>query len=259
MEGLYMKKILVLVLLGLSALAFADKPAPHFIHNKKKPKVVITLPPPPPLVIMPMPIPPDKVLPPSLIVITPTVLLPPVVKLPIKVCKFCPSEGSVVTNLHLSIGIGVQQPWASGIAGVRLEFPKIFLGVEPFISIPYGIGMDGLIYAYRGKFVQFYPLSIGFMLNWNYGNSTTFPSYLSDPDIARLIDLRLGMGLQIKLACHVKLAIDLRTSIPDPVKLSRDDGVCQFCSNSTAHALDTKTAVANAFAQTQFIVGLLFW
>lgn len=56
--------------------------------------------------------------------------------------------------------------------------------------------------------------------------------FLSDQDINRVIDLRLGMGVQIKVSCHVKLTIDWRVSIPDPVKLYNEDSVCLTCGKS---------------------------
>jgi hypothetical protein len=163
----------------------------------------------------------------------------------------------------LAIGVGAQAPWSTGLIGARLEFPSAYLGLEPFLSLPYGGGVDGLVYAYRGKTVQFYPLSVGFMLNWNYHSDHdaffgTKARFLSDQDIDRLIDLRVGAGLQVKVACGVKLTIDWRVSIPDPVKLAREDGVCHNCGTHGSRALDAGAAVGNAFAQSQLLVGVLF-
>jgi hypothetical protein len=251
-----MKKIiLALTLCCFATPAFADKPAPHPVHHKQHKKVTVVTPPadvPPvvaPPVVEPTPPPPVVVAPPPPVVVAP----PPVVVLPPKVCKLCPPEGSVVPNLHLAVGVGAQDPWASGLVGIRVEFPKAYLGLEPFISIPYGVGLDGMVYAYRGKVVQFYPLSVGFMFNFAYNNNNLF---LSDRDINRVIDLRLGAGVQVKLACHVKLALDWRVSIPDPVKLANENGVCRNCGGRSL-ALDAPAAVGNAFAQSQLLLGVL--
>jgi len=260
-----MKKImLALALCCIAAPAFADKPAPPPVRHKKH-KVVIVV---PPVEVPPVVVPPVEPTPPPVVVVPPpppVVVAPPpaVVVLPPKVCKIgCPPEGRVFQpNLHLGIGVGVQPPYASGLIGARLEFPSVYLGLEPFISPTVGVGVDGLVYAYRGKVVQFYPLSVGFIINWNYNQSSgTFgmqDRFLSVQDVNRVIDLRVGAGIQIKLACHVKLAIDWRVSIPDPVKLAREDGVCHTCGEHGSRALDAGAAVGNAFAQSQLILGVL--
>lgn len=257
-----MKKIIVALMLSCFAVpAFADKPAPRppVFHKKKHKKVYCILPPTalPPVVAPPV----VPVAPPVVVVVPPTpvvVVAPPVV---VPLCVVgCPPEGVVNTSLHLAVGVGAQNPWVSGLAGVRVEFPKVYLGLEPFVSVPYGVGLDGMVYAYRGKVVQFYPLSVGFMLNFNYNKDPVFgkTKFLSDQDVNRVVDLRLGAGLQIKLACKIKLAIDWRVSIPDPVKLANNNGICRECATNGARALDAGTATKNAFAQSQVLVGILF-
>ena len=264
-----MKKLIVaLALCCMAAPAFADKPAPPPVHHKKHKKVTVVTPPveAPPVVVPPVetptPPPPVVVAPPPPAVVVP----PPVVKLPPKVVCLkakCPDYENqvVIPSAHLAVGVGVQEPWASGLLGLRLEFPKAYLGLEPFVSIPYGAGVDGMVYAYRGKVVQFYPLSVGFMLNWNYNQSTgafgTHDRFLSVQDVNRLIDLRVGAGVQVKLACHVLLALDWRANIPDPVKLARENGVCHNCGGAGSRALDAGAVVGNAFAQSQLYLGIL--
>jgi hypothetical protein len=261
-----MKKVILALLCCMAVPAFADKPAPPPVHHKKHKKVTVVTPPveAPPVVVPPVetptPPPPVVVIPP----LPPPAVVPPRPVLPPKVCKkeecppegtwFGPTTGAVVPNVHIAVGLGAQNPWASGLAGARIEFPKAYLGLEPFISMPNGFGVDGLVYAYRGKTVQFYPLSVGFMLNFAYNNNHLF---LSDTDINRVIDLRLGLGVQIKLVCHLKLAIDWRVSIPDPLKLANENGVCHNCGNHAVR-LDAPTAIGNAFAQSQLLIGLLF-
>lgn len=261
-----MKKVILALALCLVAVpSFADKPAPHIPHKKPRKKVVV-IPPPvevvPPVVVAP---PPPVEEPPPVVV--PPPVTPPVAKLPPKkVClkPTCPDYENkvVIPSGHLGVGVGVQAPWASGLVGVRLEFPKAYVGLEPFLSVPFGAGIDGMVYAYRGKVVQFYPLSVGFMLNFNYNQSQgvfgTSNKFLSIQNVDRLIDLRVGAGLQVKVACHVSLTFDWRVSIPDPVKLANEDGVCRFCSkNGNAYALDAGAVVGNAFAESQFMVGVL--
>lgn len=260
-----MKKVILALatLCCFAAPAFADKPAPPPVHHKKRHKKVVVVSPPPPVappVVVEPPVtpPPVVVAPPPPVVVTPKPVF-----VPHKLCGLkptCPDweEKNFVASAHLAIGAGAQAPWASGLLGVRMEFPKLYLGIEPFVSLPYGVGVDGMVYAYRGKVVQFYPLSVGFMVNWNQsGVFGTNVKYLSDNDINRIIDLRLGAGLQIKLACHVSLALDWRVSIPDPVKLGREDNVCESCGTHGSRKLDANTAVGNAFAQSQLLVGIL--
>jgi len=263
------KVILAFVLCCFTAPAFADKPAPPPVHHKKHKKVTVVTPPAevPPVVAPPVeeptPPPPVVVAPPPPVVVPPPA--PPVVVLPPKVVclkEKCPDYESlaVIPEGHLAVGVGAQAPWSSGLLGLRLEFPKAYFGLEPFVSIPFGAGVDGLVYAYRGKVVQFYPLSVGFMLNFNYNQASgAFGSpnrFLSDQDVNRLIDLRVGAGLQFKVACHVLLTLDWRASIPDPVKLARENGVCQNCGGAS-RALDAGAAVGNAFAQSQLLLGVL--
>lgn len=251
-----MNKIILAVLVCLSIPAFADKPAPHIIRHKKHKKIAVVVPPMPPVVVVVPPLSPE--VPP--VIVPPEDFIPPPLSPIIKPCKVCAPYGDVVYNLHLAIGVGVKQPYASGLVGFRVEFPKVYLGVEPFISIPFGIGVDGLVYAYRGKVVQFYPLSVGFMLNFNYNNPNGVLGknrFLSDQDINRVVDLRLGLGAQFRLACKWRLSLDLRTSIPDPAKLIRENGICHNCVDGSV-ALNSRHAVANAFGATQLLVGVLF-
>jgi len=263
-----MKKV-ILVLATLCcfvAPAFADKPAPP-PHKKHKHKVTVVVPPPAP-VSPPVVEAPPVVLPPPVVVPPPAPVPPPKpVFVPKKICGLkptCPDWESrkFIPEAHLAVGVGAQAPWASGLLGLRMEFPVGLgaFGIEPFVSIPYGVGADFMIYAFHNNVVQFYPLSVGAMINWNYGQKTgafgTNARFLSDQDINRLWDLRLGAGVSVKLACHVFLAFDWRVSIPDPVKLAKDDHVCVNCGNGS-HYLDANTAVGNAFAQSQLLVGIL--
>jgi hypothetical protein len=256
------KVILALMLCGFVAPVFADKPAPHFVPHKKHKKVVVVV---PPTVLPPVVIPPIEhvVLPPPMIVVVPP--MPPTIKpvaAPVMLCKAgCVPESKVfLTSAHLAVGVGAQAPWASGLVGLRMEFPGVMLGLEPFVSLPYGVGADGLLYMYRGPVVQI-PIAFGFMINWNYNQKTGMfgsdAKFLSDQDINRVIDLRMGAGVQVKLKCSTKLTVDWRVSIPDPAKLDNENNVCMSCGNH-AHKLDANTAVGNAFAQSQILVGLLF-
>jgi hypothetical protein len=260
-----MKKILLLLALScISSSVFADKPAPRPHHKKHHKMITAVVPSAPEVVIVP---PIAEVVPPPVeeepLPAAPIVAAAPVPVVPCAAKPHgCPPESNVfIPELHLGIGVGGRYPYASGIAGVRMEFPKAYLGIEPFLSIPYGLGADLLVYAYRGKVVQFYPLSVGFMINMNYDNSggsfSSHNKFLSDQDINRVIDLRLGAGVQIKLACHVALALDWRASLPDPVKLASENGICHNCGSNGAVSLDAGNAIRNAFAQSQVIVGIL--
>lgn len=265
------KVILALALCFVAAPAFADKPAPAPVHHKKHKKVVVVVPPPAPPVAPPVVVEPP-VVPPAVVVVPPPpapVPPPKAVFVPKKLCGLKPScpdweSKGFIPEAHLAIGVGAQAPWASGLLGLRMEFPVGYggLGIEPFISIPYGVGADVMIYAFRNKVVQVYPISVGAMINWNYnqdhGAFGTNAKFLSDQDVNRLWDLRLGAGVSVKLACHVFLALDWRVSIPDPVKLNAEDHICQNCGKGGASRyLDANTAVANAFAQSQLYVGVL--
>ena len=251
-----MKKVLVAVLMMLfAAPVFADKPVlPPVVHHKKKPKkrIICGLPVPkkPPVVVAPPLVFPPVVIakpaPPAIVVVPPC----PVV---------CPPEGTSVVSVHLGVGVGARQPYASGLIGLRIEFPTVYLGVEPFISVPFGAGVDGMVYVYRGPVVQVYPLSVGFMVNFNHSADGVFGAgnrFLSDQDINRNIDLRLGAGVQIRLRCKLSLAVDWRVSLPDPVKLG--SGTCYNCGTSGAERINGVAAVKNALAESQLIVGLLF-
>ena len=259
-----MKKVsLIAALLCVSfSTVYADKPPPRKPPRHKKIVVV-----PPPLLVPPMVVvPPEPSLPPPVAPPPPVVVVVPPPVIPAKPCALpvvCPADSTrFVPSAHLAVGVGVRPPWASGLVGLRMEFPSVYLGLEPFMSIPYGVGVDGLVYAYRGKTVQFYPLAVGFMLNWNYNQSSgAFGSpnkFLSNQDVNRLVDLRLGLGVQVKLKCQIRLSIDLRTNIVDPVKLSKESGICHNCSNGRAFALNSKNTVINSLAETQLLVGLLF-
>lgn len=251
-----MKKALVAILMMLfAAPVFADKPVlPPVVHHKKHKKIVVVVPrkpKKPPVVVAP-----PLVFPP-VVIMKPPVAPPAIVVLPCPVV--CPPEGTSVVSLHLGVGVGARQPYVSGLIGLRIEFPTVYLGVEPFISIPFGAGIDGMVYAYRGKVVQVYPLSVGFMVNFNHSADGVFGAgnrFLSDQDINRNIDLRLGAGVQIKINCFLKLAIDWRVSIPDPVKLG--NGTCYNCGTSGAERINGVAAVKNALAESQLMVGLLF-
>ena len=251
-----MKKVLVAVLMMLFAVpAFADKPVlPPVVHHKHKHKKVVVVKPPkkPPVVVVP-----PLVFPPVVIAKPP--VAPPAIVVPPPCPVVCPPEGTSVVSLHLGVGVGARQPYASGLIGLRIEFPTVYLGLEPFISVPFGAGVDGLVYAYRGKVVQVYPLSVGFMVNFNHSADGVFGAgnrFLSDQDINRVIDLRLGAGVQIRLRCKLSLAVDWRVSLPDPVKLG--NGTCYNCGTSGAERINGVAAVKNALAESQLIVGLLF-
>jgi hypothetical protein len=173
----------------------------------------------------------------------------------------CPKGGVEVLPIHIGLGLGFQEPGVSGLVGLRWYIPKSYIGLEAFVSIPYGAGLEAMVYAYRSEKIKFYPLSAGVMFNFDYSYQSGSDGkrlsrlFLSDSDINRVVDFRLGAGLAVKLTCDIDLTFDWRVSIPDLLRSSEPK--CYNCGVPVNHRLDRDNAVANAFAQSQIIIGIL--
>lgn len=266
-----MKNVLVMLsALLFSSIAFADvgvseappvKPAGVQCHNvvicklpvhKKKKKV---LPPAKVVVLKPTPGTPKVVV----VHQKEYVRVPVLVKVKeVEKCKekVCKSESrTVIVGGHIGLGAGALPGYASGNLGLRLEIPKALMGFEVFLSAPYGVGADAMLYVYRGSLVKVHILDAGFLLNFqNCGGPTSVCKYnLSNQQFARRIDLIFGAGIQVKLHCNLDLTADWRVDVPDPVGLynHRNDTV-------SVPYLNDSNVFKNSFGSSQLILGLTF-
>jgi hypothetical protein len=212
----------------------------------------------PPVVKTEEPVAPPVELQPRTIVIEKKVVeqvpVPVVVK---EKCKDneCKPQPKVVVGAHLGIGAGVLPPNASGNFGLRLEIPKAYLGFEAFVSAPYGVGVQAMAYAYRGKLVQFHVLDVGVLVNFKECGGPGSPCRfnLSNEEFPRRVDLLFGMGVQVKLHCNVDFTADWRVDVPNMVGLHdhRDLAVAD-------PYLDMGHVFRNSFGSSQLIVGFNF-
>lgn len=255
------KIVLALLLLGLSTPALADAPGPNCYQKvvtvcpakrPKKKKHVL----PPITLVAERPCPACN---PRVVVVERKVTVVervPVVfelRVPVKPC--CREWKKLVLGAYGELGIGVRDPYVSGELGIQLEVPQVFLGARAFSEVQYGLGLQGLIYVYRGDFLKVHVIDPGVLF-------TGGPfRYESDVDIGRNVDLILGAGVQLHIACHLELLLDWRVDLPDPGVLARNDGLrdCSGCGapGGQTKALDARAAVGNAFAASQLKAGLL--
>lgn len=157
----------------------------------------------------------------------------------------CPDKRFYV-GAHLSLGLGLQDPYASGRVGIRFEIPAIYLGLDVGSLFQYGIYGNLLVYVYRGHRVRVHVLDPGFLVT-----GSPF-KYISDSDIKRRVDLTLGVGVEVRLICHLDLIADWRVSVPDPGKLHDCNGQCD-----NGRSLSASRAVGNAFSESQLYIGLM--
>lgn len=216
--------------------------------KKKKPAPVVVVPPPEPPAAAPAPEP---------VPCTPTVitLYKPVYRTVYKTkyVKVLPppcEELPVLFGPRVALGLGLRDPYVSGLLGVRLEIPKAYLGLDVYSQLQYGVGIQALIFAYRGPIVKVHVLDPGVFV-------TGDPfKYISAPDVPRRLDMVLGAGLSVKVHCNVELTADWRVNIPDPKLLNEKNGVCDGIN--CGQALDSRAVVGNAFAQSQLLLGVYF-
>lgn len=247
-----MKTILIIATTIFPFLALADgkneddcyEKVIKVCPNKKlkpKPKAPVVVPEPPVCPACPKP---------KTIVVetveTITKLVPVPVPMPPVPCKhgLCPKEPPVVVGGRLALGLSALDPYTTGLVGLRLEFPKAYLGIDVFSQLQQGVGSQLLVYAYRGPVFKFHLIDLGFLIT---GSPFQLPN---DKDIPRRVDLLLGMGIQVKLTCHLAFTADLRFDIPDPVKLAN-------CPCDHGRRINAENAVGNAMAASQLYLGLL--
>lgn len=242
-----MKKLLsTILLLSLSVPAYADDDGCYYktvkvcpLKHKAKPK-------PAPVVVLPVESP---ACPPVLapIVVEKVKTVEKKVFVPVKACPICPPEGPVVVGGHAALGLGVRDPYVSGMLGLRLRFPQAWLGLEVFSALQYGVGFQGLVYVYQGPVVKVHVIDPGVLVT-----GSPF-SYLGEKDVHRRVDLLLGAGVEVKLMCHLALTADWRVGIPDPRYLAEH----QTCDGSCPRHVNPGNTVGNAFATNQLFLGLL--
>lgn len=255
-----MKNVLIALLLVLiPGVAFADAPTPGpddcyqkvitVCPNKKpkhKHKPVLICPTCPEATVITVPGPP---------VIKEVVKTVVVTKVVTKYCGPvpCPPEDPIaVLGVYGELGLGVRPPYTTGELGMQLEFPKPYLGLRVFTDFQYGVGFQGLIYAYRGPIVKVHVLDPGVLVTGGLYD------YISVPNVHRSVDLILGLGVQVKITCHLSFIADYRVDIPDPqVLASRDGKPCGPCTDGVQKRLNASNVVGNAFAESQIKVGLL--
>ena len=166
-------------------------------------------------------------------------------------CPSCPPEPNMVVGLRFGLGLSVQDPYTSGLLGVRLRWPKAWLGLDAYSNFQYGFGFQALFYVYQGTRhggrVNLHLIDPGVLVT-----GSPFRN-LGQTDVRRNVDLLFGGGLEISLNCHVALTLDARTGIIDPSVLA-DGGTCR---GRCGRRIDRGTAVANGFADTELLLGLL--
>lgn len=225
-----LKSLITLLVLGLSTTSFAktkpDADGCYYIKVcptvKKHKKAVAAA-----VVVVPV------------IPVCPPLLAPVIIA---AVPPGCPEHKFIVGG-HLSLGLGVQNPYVSGRVGLRFEIPKAYLGLDLFSMFQYGVGAQLLPYVYRGKRVAIHVVDPGFLVT-----GSPF-DYWSDKDVHRRIDILAGVGAEIKLTCHLAALVDYRVDIPGKF------GSCDRCVDGKK--LDVQREIGNAFAASQVFVGLM--
>jgi hypothetical protein len=167
---------------------------------------------------------------------------------PVPYCPGCPPEGNMVVGLRLGLGLSAMDPYTSGLVGVRLRWPKAWLGLDAYSNLQYGFGFQLLFYPYQGRRVNLHFLDLGVRVS-----PAPFRNY-GEADIRRNIDLLFGAGAEIRVGCYTYLGIDLVSHIPDPALLS-DKSTCRAGSCSR---VDVSHVIGNALANTQLFLSVIF-
>lgn len=164
----------------------------------------------------------------------------------------CGPEPSVIFGAYAALGIGVRDQYVQGNLGLHLEVPAAHLGVRAFSALDKGIGIQSLIYAYRGGRFKLHVVDPGIQFtggSFNYTNNT---------DVPRSWDLLIGAGIQWKLACNIDLTADWRINIANPVMLFQNDGVTLTSGPRAGQHLNGGHVVGNSFSSSHVLLGVLF-
>ena len=257
MRGLH---ILLALAMAIPALASAEEHKPGECYQKtitvcvpKKPKkkkaAVVAAPPTGDVVVPPLVVPPVQV------TITPVVTR--VVKVP-EPCnrphvEDCINEQKPQLGIYGELGVGVRDQYYQANLGLRLTIPKARLAIQAFSVINRGVGFQALIYPYRGKRVQVHILDPGAQIT-GFG---VFDS-INNTDVPRKVDLIFGAGVDINLKCNLKLLVDWRVNLADPVYLAQEDGKLYQTGPNSYKYLDAAHVTGNSFSSSMLMVGLLY-
>lgn len=171
-----------------------------------------------------------------------------------------PQEEGVVLYPRVALALGVIDPKNSPGAvggfevGARLRYKRIAL--DGYLDYPNGLGLQGLVYPVLGETFKWH-LNVGALFTGG------FTKLASAQDIKRNVDLTVGTGVEFNLTKRLVLTGDLRAAIPDPVYMANHSTPVMDANGNQVYGeagsyIDVKKALANSFAQTQILVGLMW-
>jgi hypothetical protein len=150
-------------------------------------------------------------------------------------------------GLHLGVGLMARSPYGFGQIGLRYKYRPAYVGFEVFSDLQYGVGLQTLAYVYQGPIVSVHVVDPGVLVPF------TSKYLLGVGDVHRHVDLLLGAGVEVKVACHFAVTADWRVGLPDPLYVKDHDA----CTGSCGQRLEPAHVFGNAFASSQVILGLL--
>lgn len=123
--------------------------------------------------------------------------------------RFRNDSDPFLVGAHVATGFGANSPYVFGQLGVRFTERHMFLGIELSSLLQAGFAADALIYVVKLRPVGVHIIDPG--IGWS-----PFGHYLSNPDVKRSIDLRLGAGVEVRVCRHAYLTADWKVSFPNP-------------------------------------------
>lgn len=116
-----------------------------------------------------------------------------------------------------------------------------------------GLGLELMVWTYQGETISHH-IDLGALVKGGL-------EPLSTGDIPRFTDLALGTGIEVKLSKRVKLTVDWKMRIADPIFIVNNDQPV-FKDGSQVYGpdgryLDVKRVLGNSLVQSQLFLGLL--
>jgi len=118
------------------------------------------------------------------------------------------SDPFLITG-YAALGVSSNSPYVFGQFGIRLSERHLFFGIQLSTLLQAGFAADALLYFVKVKRFAIHLVDPG--VGWS-----PFGHYISVPYVRRNLDLRLGVGFELRVCRHAYATFDWKVSFPNP-------------------------------------------